>query len=135
MTPENERVLLTHESIRSERTFWPGFGPGAGDDGLRLCRGPISACFLREMATMRDVPPQSHSGLSLSVGTTLVIFGVVVNILAAIKHWRDIRPPGKGERHFKLRPGHSVDRGFLARLVRTTDGDLPSGLGWIIEPR
>ena len=47
--------------------------------------------FLREVATMRDVPPQSHSGLSLSVETTLVILGVVVNILAAIKHWRDIR--------------------------------------------
>ena len=40
---------------------------------------------------MRDVPPESHSGLSLSVGTTLVIMGVVVNVLAAVKHWRDIR--------------------------------------------
>ena len=46
---------------------------------------------------MRDVPPQSHSGLSLSVGMTLVIFGVVVNILAAVKHWRDIRRLERGE--------------------------------------
>ena len=49
------------------------------------------------LATMRNVPPQSHSGLSLSVGTTLVILGVVVNILAAIKHWRDIRRLERGQ--------------------------------------
>jgi putative membrane protein len=74
----SERTLLAW--IRTGRAMM-GFGFVVARFGL----------FLREMATMRDVPPQSHSGLSLSAGTTLVIFGVVVNILAAVKHWRDIR--------------------------------------------
>ena len=56
--------------------------------------------FLRELATMRDVPPQTHSGLSLSVGTTLVIMGVASVEYpggACLKHWRDIRRLERGQ--------------------------------------
>lgn len=74
----------------SERTLlaWIRTGLAMMGFGFVVARFGL---FLRELATMRDVPPQTHSGLSLSVGTTLVILGVVVNISAAIKHWRDIR--------------------------------------------
>ena len=80
----------------SERTLlaWIRTGLAMMGFGFVVARFGL---FLREMATMRDVPPQGHSGLSLSVGTTLVIFGVVVNILAAVKHWRDIRRLERGE--------------------------------------
>ena len=47
--------------------------------------------FLRELAAVSDVAPRQHSGLSLWAGTTLVIFGVAVNIGAAVKHWYTIR--------------------------------------------
>src|SRR5471030_1530958 len=75
----------------SERTLlaWIRTGLAMMGFGFVVARFGL---FLRELATMRDVPPhQAHSGLSLSVGTTLVIMGVAVNILAAVKHWRDIR--------------------------------------------
>jgi len=80
----------------SERTLlaWIRTGLAMMGFGFVVARFGL---FLRELATMRDVPPQTHSGLSLSVGTTLVIMGVAVNILAALKHWRDIRRLEKGQ--------------------------------------
>jgi putative membrane protein len=80
----------------SERTLlaWIRTGLAMMGFGFVVARFGL---FLRELATMRDVPSQSHSGLSLSVGTTLVILGIVVNILAAVKHWKDIRRLERGE--------------------------------------
>jgi putative membrane protein len=53
--------------------------------------------FLRELAAVRDVSPQHGSGLSLWVGTTLVILGVAVNVAAAVKHWRTVRRLERGQ--------------------------------------
>src|SRR5437870_4590175 len=53
--------------------------------------------FLRELAAMRDVSPQHRSGLSLWVGTTLVILGFAVNVAAAIKHWYTVRRLERGQ--------------------------------------
>jgi putative membrane protein len=53
--------------------------------------------FLRELAAVRDVSPQHRSGLSLWVGTTLVILGVAVNLAAAVKHWYTVRRLERGE--------------------------------------
>jgi putative membrane protein len=47
--------------------------------------------FLRELAAVRDVSPQQRTGISLWVGTTLVILGVAVTVAAAIKHWHTLR--------------------------------------------
>jgi len=47
--------------------------------------------FLRELTAVSDVAKHQNSGLSLWVGTTLVIFGVAVNVGSAIKHWYTIR--------------------------------------------
>jgi len=52
--------------------------------------------FLRELAAVRDVPPHHSSGLSLWVGTTLVILGVAVNVAAAVKHWYTVRRLERG---------------------------------------
>jgi putative membrane protein len=52
--------------------------------------------FLREIASLPDVPHQ-RSGVSLSVGITLVVLGVAVNIGAALKHWRTVRRLERGE--------------------------------------
>ena len=52
--------------------------------------------FLRELAAVRDVSPQHSSGLSLWVGTTLVILGVIVNVAAAVKHWYTVRRLERG---------------------------------------
>jgi putative membrane protein len=53
--------------------------------------------FLRELAAVRDVSPQHSSGLSLWVGTTLVILGVAANVAAAIKHWYTVRRLERGQ--------------------------------------
>ena len=59
--------------------------------------------FLRELAALRDVSPHHSSGLSLWVGTTLVILGVAVNVAAAIKHWYTVRRLERGQ-PLRLRP-------------------------------
>ncbi len=41
--------------------------------------------FLREIASVRGGQPIPHTGLSLWIGTSLVLIGVAVNILAAIR--------------------------------------------------
>ena len=47
--------------------------------------------FLREIAAVHaGAPPQQH-GISLWVGTTLVVLGVAVNVAAAVKHWYTVR--------------------------------------------
>jgi putative membrane protein len=59
--------------------------------------------FLRELATVSNVLPNQHSRLSLWVGTTLVIFGVAVNVGAAVKHWTTVRRLERGQPlRFKL---------------------------------
>jgi uncharacterized membrane protein YidH (DUF202 family) len=50
-----------------------------------------------------NVLPNQHSRLSLWVGTTLVIFGVAVNVGAAVKHWTTVRRLERGQPlRFKL---------------------------------
>ncbi len=53
--------------------------------------------FLRELAAMPGFPPQKHSGLSLWMGTTLVILGVAVNLAAPLIHWRTVRRLERGQ--------------------------------------
>src|SRR5450432_3739303 len=47
--------------------------------------------FLRELAAERGVQPEQRLSASLWVGTTLVLLGVAVNLLAAFKHWNTVR--------------------------------------------
>jgi putative membrane protein len=53
--------------------------------------------FLQELAAATVVPPRRHSQFSLWVGTTLVLLGVGVNVVAAFKHWRTVRRLERGE--------------------------------------
>jgi putative membrane protein len=46
--------------------------------------------FLREMAAAEGTPASHRIGMSLWIGTTLVLLGVVVNISAAFRHWRTV---------------------------------------------
>jgi putative membrane protein len=53
--------------------------------------------FLRELAAVREGSPQHGSGVSLWIGTTLVILGIAVDVAAAIKHWHTVRRLQQGE--------------------------------------
>jgi len=41
--------------------------------------------FLREVASVRGDRPIAHTGLSLWIGTSLVLLGVIANVLSAIR--------------------------------------------------
>ncbi len=53
--------------------------------------------FLREMAAAERAPASHRIGLSLWIGTALVLLGVVVNISAAFRHWRTVRRLSRNE--------------------------------------
>ncbi|MBM4067458.1 MAG: DUF202 domain-containing protein [Planctomycetes bacterium] len=61
--------------------------------------------FLRELAAMPHVAsqPDTNTGLSLWVGTTLVVLGVTVNLAAAVRHWQTVRRLEHG-RHLRFTP-------------------------------
>jgi putative membrane protein len=52
--------------------------------------------FLRELAAVRPETVPGQMGLSLWVGTALVLLGVVVNLYAAGKHWQTVRRLDQG---------------------------------------
>jgi putative membrane protein len=47
--------------------------------------------FLRELATERGGLPPQHTAFSLWIGTALVLFSVIANMVAATNHWRTLR--------------------------------------------
>jgi putative membrane protein len=53
--------------------------------------------FLQELAAASAVAPRPHSGISLWVGTTLVLLGVAITVGAAFKHYRTVRRLERGQ--------------------------------------
>jgi putative membrane protein len=53
--------------------------------------------FLRELAEARGIDIPRRSGLSLSIGVTLVLLGVAVNLGATLQHWRRMKRIQRGE--------------------------------------
>jgi putative membrane protein len=53
--------------------------------------------FLRELSAMPGKPPMPHSGFSLWIGTLLVLFGVIVNLGAAYKHYGTLHRLERGQ--------------------------------------
>ncbi len=77
--------------------------------------------FLRELAALPGKPPLPHTGVSLGIGTVLVLFGVVVTFAAAIKHQDTIRrlESGRPLRFSGWSPGVVVGLllGFIGLLM------------------
>ncbi len=76
--------------MAAERTFlaWIRTGLALMGFGFVVARFGL---FLRELAVASGSPPLAASGVSLPLGTALVLIGVVVNVLAAVVHIRLIR--------------------------------------------
>ncbi len=53
--------------------------------------------FLRELASVRATAPEQHVGVSLWLGTSLVMLGVIVTGCAAIKHRQNVIRLGRGQ--------------------------------------
>jgi putative membrane protein len=86
--------------------------------------------FLREVAAVRDGSPRHAPGLSLWVGTTLVVLGVAVDLAAAIKHRHTIRRLQRGQPlQFRLWSLGMVVALSLGLLGLATAAYLLLGLG------
>jgi len=88
--PEDPRTRLA-----GERTLlaWVRTGLAMMGFGFVVARFGL---FLREIAAAQGAAPRS-SGLSLWIGTGLVLFGVAVNLIAAAQHLRFLRGIENGE--------------------------------------
>ena len=78
-----------------ERTFlaWIRTGLALMGFGFVVARFGL---FLRELASMRVTSSAELSGLSVPIGTALIVIGVTVNILASINHVRFIKKLNAG---------------------------------------
>jgi putative membrane protein len=86
--------------------------------------------FLREMAAAEGASAPHRIGLSLWIGTTLVLLGVVVNISAAFRHWRTVGRLSRNEPlTFKPLSLGIVVAVFLAVLGLLTAAYLHFGSG------
>lgn len=89
----NEADLRTY--LAEERTFlaWIRTGIALMGFGFVVARFGL---FLRELASLRTIAQIPTSTLSVPLGTALLVAGVVVNILASVRHVRTVRALNAG---------------------------------------
>lgn len=80
----------------AERTLlaWVRTGIGLMGFGFVVARFGL---FLREIAAVRQAAPLHSTGVSLGIGTALVLLGVTVTLLAAVEHRRIVGRLERGE--------------------------------------
>jgi putative membrane protein len=81
--------------LAEERTFlaWIRTGIAIMGFGFVVARFGL---FLREMASLRTLPQLETSGLSVPLGTALLVAGVLVNIVSSVRHVRTVRALNAG---------------------------------------
>ena len=77
--------------------------------------------FLREIAEARQATPTHSYGLSLWIGTALVLLGITVFLLAAAQHWRILQRLNRGEDY--IAPRWSLGLVVSAGLTHLKHGD------------
>jgi putative membrane protein len=79
-----------------ERTFlaWIRTGVSLMGFGFVIARFGL---FLRELALEKSAVKDSHAGLSLPVGISLIAIGIIVAIVAAVRYHRRILALDRGE--------------------------------------
>lgn len=88
--------------LAAERTLlaWVRTGLALMGFGFVVARFGL---FLREIAAHGAAAPLPPNGLSLWIGTALVILGAAVNLFGAVSHWRAVRRLKTG-RSIRFRP-------------------------------
>jgi len=81
--------------MAAERTFlaWIRTGTALMGFGFIVARFDL---FLREMA-LTGVPHHHNAGLSLPIGVALIVIGILVNFVAALRHHRYVRAIDEGQ--------------------------------------
>ncbi len=82
--------------MAAERTFlaWLRTGIALMGFGFVVARFGL---FLREVSVSNNVPAPPAHGFSLPAGVALIVLGIVVNIIAAIRHHRYIKALDRGQ--------------------------------------
>lgn len=125
MEPETDKSEAKSDPrvyFAAERTLLAWVRTGLAMMGFGFV-GARFGLFLREIAAVQAVPPPHQHGLSLWVGTTLVVLGVGVNLAAAFKHWHTVRLLEKGQ-PMRFRP---LSLGAVVALVMGLLGLLMAG--------
>ena len=81
--------------MAAERTYlaWVRTGIALMGFGFVVARFGL---FLREMAAVGPAPAQ-HSSFSMPIGVALIASGMIVNVVAGIRHARYVRALDRGE--------------------------------------
>ena len=113
--PEDPRVRFA-----GERTLlaWIRTGLAMMGFGFVVARFGL---FLREIAVVGHLPATHSAGLSLWIGTALVLLGVVVNAIAAWQHYRFLQRLDRSE-------PYSPPRWSLGIVVAIALGTLGAGM-------
>jgi putative membrane protein len=101
ISPANEHSFSSNDPriyLAAERTFlsWIRTGVALMGFGFVVARFGV---FLREFAQNNTTNGEHHTGFSLPVGVALIGLGILVNVIAAIRHRRYIRAIDAG--HFR----------------------------------
>ncbi len=81
--------------MAAERTFlaWMRTGIALMGFGFVVARFGL---FLRELATVNAAPARPNGGFSLPVGIVLIMAGMLVNVVSAVRHARYIHAIDQG---------------------------------------
>ncbi len=98
MTSPNQLKISEDPRVRfaGERTLlaWIRTGLAMMGFGFVVARFGL---FLREIAMTENARPPVSMGISLWIGISLVVLGVVVNLLASLQHARFLRRLNRGD--------------------------------------
>ncbi len=93
--PDNANQADPRTYFAEERTFlaWIRTGIALMGFGFVVARFGL---FLRELASLRTLPQFQTSAISVPLGTALLVAGVLVNIMASVRHVRIVRALNSG---------------------------------------
>jgi putative membrane protein len=102
--------------MAAERTFlaWIRTGLALTGFGFVVARFGL---FLREVAAVGQAVPPRGPGLSMPIGVALIVLGIVVNVVSALRHRRYLRAIDHGEFASAFGPEFAIGiAGILALL-------------------